>query len=193
VLIATAIAVAVADPVPGDRAVLDAIHDLTGTSLDSPARWTGWTATAWVLVPAATVAAAWAAWTRRWRVLALVAAAAVVAWLVNPLLKRVFTRDRPAVRALVEPTSPWSFPAGHAAAAAAFAACAVIVAWPTRARTAVTVAAAAYVGLVGGSRLVLTVHFPTDLVAGWALAVAGVAGVAATLAGRRGRAPDSAS
>jgi undecaprenyl-diphosphatase len=122
-----------------------------------------------------------------------VAAASVVAWLLNPLLKRVFTRDRPEVRALVEPTSPWSLPAGHAVAAAAFAACAVIVAWPTRARTAVTVAAVAYVGVVGASRLVLAVHFPTDLVAGWALAVAAVAGVAAALADRRGRAPDCAS
>jgi len=180
--------VALAEPVPGERGVVEAITDAAGRSLDDPARAIGTAGTAWVLAPLAVALAAWAVARRAWPLLGVVVATAALVWLVNPALKRLFSRDRPGLRELVEPTSRWSFPAGHAVASAAFATLLVIVAWPTRTRWPVTIGAAVAVLLVGASRLVLGVHYPTDLVAGWALAVAVVTGLGAWLLAR-GRAP----
>lgn len=185
-LVVVAIVVASLDPVPGDRASLVAVHDLVGTRIDAPMRAVGLAATAWLLVPLTVLLAAACVVRRAWWTLTLVAGTAVSVWLVNPGLKRVFQRDRPDVRDVVEPTSRWSFPSGHATAAAAFATLLVLLAWPTRARLPVTIGAVVSVALVGASRLVLGVHFPTDLVAGTALGTAAVTGLAAWTLTRSG-------
>jgi undecaprenyl-diphosphatase len=58
----------------------------------------------------------------------------------------------------------------------------------------VTALAVAYVVVVGASRIVLGVHYPTDLLAGWALAVGTVVAVASlTLANHGGARSDSRS
>lgn len=155
------------------------MHDAIGTRVDTPMRWIGLTASAWILAPLVALLGAWSVLRRAWWALAAVIGTAVTVWLVNPALKRVFTRDRPDVRGFVEPTSRWGFPSGHAVGSAAVATLLVLLAWRGRARWPVTVGAVAYVGLVGISRLVLGVHYPSDLVAGWALGVAVVTGVAA--------------
>jgi undecaprenyl-diphosphatase len=79
-----------------------------------------------------------------------------------------------------------SFPSGHAADTTAFVvALAIVVAavWLRRPaeRVATFGAAAAIAGAVGVSRLVLGVHWPTDVLAGWAVGL-GTAVVIATLA-----------
>lgn len=154
----------------------------------------GLTGTAWFLIPLAAALALWCATHREWRALTLLLVTGVTVWLLNPGLKRVFARSRPDVRDFVEPTSRWTFPSGHAVASAALALVVVLLAWPTRARRPVTVGAVVYVVAVGLSRLVLGVHFPTDLVAGWALAVAVASGIAARTLARDPRAgPDSGS
>lgn len=160
---------------------MEAAYDLTGRHIDTPTREVALTGSAWVLAPLAGILALWSAWTRRWRVLVLVAAASGLVWLVNPALKRVFARDRPTVRPYVEPLSDYSFPSGHAIASMTFASLLVLLAWPTRVRVPVLVGAVAYVVMVGVTRIVLGVHWPSDLVAGWALGLAVVCGLAAWL------------
>lgn len=187
-----ALLVVSADPVPGDRAGAEAVSALFGTRADAPMRWIGTTGTAWILAPLAVALAAWAIVRRTWGVLAVTVGTAALVWLVNPALKRLFSRERPDVRDFGESTSRWSFPAGHAVASAGFATLLVLLAWPTRARWPVTAGAITYVGLVGLSRLVLGVHHPTDLLAGWALAVAVGSGLAAwVLVPDRAPGPDS--
>jgi undecaprenyl-diphosphatase len=72
---------------------------------------------------------------------------------------------------LAHETSP-SYPSGHALVSAAFALALVIIARETRWRWRVGAAASAYVLAVGFSRLYLGVHYPSDVLAGWCLAVA---------------------
>lgn len=79
-------------------------------------------------------------------------------------------RPRPAT-ALATATSS-SFPSGHALGVMVGVLALLTVAWPlvgTRLRIALAVLGAVLVLAVGISRVVLNVHHPSDVVAGWAL------------------------
>jgi undecaprenyl-diphosphatase len=67
-----------------------------------------------------------------------------------------------------------SFPSGHATSSMSFAAGAVFVAWGTRLRAKALAAALVFVIGVGVSRLVIGVHYPSDVLGGWALGLATV-------------------
>jgi undecaprenyl-diphosphatase len=88
--------------------------------------------------------------------------------------KQIVGRARPPVGIrLVSETEP-SFPSGHATDSAAFyitlaLIVAVFVLRRPLARFATVAASFALVGCIGISRLVLGVHWPTDVLAGWAL------------------------
>ena len=65
-----------------------------------------------------------------------------------------------------------SFPSGHGTGSFAFAAASVWLAWRTRWRLAVLLAAAAFVVGVGLSRVYFGVHYPSDVLAGWCVSLA---------------------
>jgi membrane-associated phospholipid phosphatase len=73
------------------------------------------------------------------------------------------------------PAESRSFPSGHATSSMAFAASAAVLAWPTRRRWPVAILAGAFTALVGLSRVALGVHYPSDVLGGWTLALACVA------------------
>jgi undecaprenyl-diphosphatase len=122
------------------------------------------------------VAAAGLLW---WRGTPLVVAIAPgvalgLAGAVASLAKTVVGRARPPISVrLITETEP-SFPSGHATnSAAVFVALALVIAvFALRrpiARLAAVVAGVALTAMIGVSRLVLGVHWPTDVLAGWAL------------------------
>ena len=63
--------------------------------------------------------------------------------------------------------SEYSFPSGHAANTAALGVALVVISWDTRWRIPMLVACTLFVALVGASQLVLGVHYPSDILAGW--------------------------
>jgi membrane-associated phospholipid phosphatase len=95
-------------------------------------------------------------------------------------------------------TDSFSFPSGHATSSMAFAAAVAVLAWPTRLRVPALVAGTVFVAGVGASRVAFAVHYPTDVLGGWLLALAVVAAAAAALTAaaawpeRRGRRPGDA-
>lgn len=87
---------------------------------------------------------------------------------INLVLKSAFSRHRPDLWPKLVQEGSYSFPSGHAMASLALAACIVIIFWHSHWRRRVVFAAVAYVVCIGLSRVYLGVHYPTDIVAGWA-------------------------
>lgn len=133
----------------------------------------------WVRTLSTAVLALGLAWKRRpWIVaflLASVAGSAVLDGIAKDLVQR--PRPRPFPGALH--AGGFSFPSGHAMDSISFALSLVVIVWLLGAgRSALLftwILAAAFVLLVGMSRIVLGVHYPTDVLGGFALGAAWVA------------------
>ena len=109
---------------------------------------------------------------RRWRegVYAFVALGGSM-WL-NGLLKDTFARPRPDLWEPLFRYSGYSFPSGHAMATMTLTCVLGLLAWRTRWRWPVLAVATAFTALVGVSRLYVGVHYPSDVIAGWAAGAA---------------------
>ena len=106
---------------------------------------------------------------RLYREAAFLAVATTSSMAVDGIMKLVFARPRPA---LFEQTpGGWSFPSGHTMSATGFATALLILSWHTRWRLPATIAAVLYAAFIGVSRVYLGVHYPSDVVGGWALSL----------------------
>lgn len=114
---------------------------------------------------------------RRWRDSLFAALATGGSALLNVATKQLFARDRPGLWESISPETTFSFPSGHAMGSMTLALVLVLLAWPTRARGWVLAAMAVFVPMVGLSRIYLGVHYPSDILAGWAAASVWVVGV----------------
>ncbi len=94
--------------------------------------------------------------------------------LINVLLKAVFQRDRPELWERLVTENSFSFPSGHAMASASLAAVLVVLFWPTRWRWYAIIIGLLYMIYIGFTRMYLGVHYPTDILAGWLVAIAWV-------------------
>lgn len=111
------------------------------------------------------------AWRRRFRESIFAAVALGGSALLNLATKRLFARERPSLWESIAPEATYSFPSGHAMGSMTLAAVLVLLAWPTRWRWWVIGALAFFVAMVGLSRIYLGVHYPSDILAGWAAAL----------------------
>ena len=91
--------------------------------------------------------------------------------LLNLGAKQLFARERPTLWESIAPEGSFSFPSGHAMGSITIAMVLVLLAWHTRWRWWVTLPMAAFVVIVGLSRVYLGVHYPSDILAGWAFAI----------------------
>ncbi|MCX4092111.1 phosphatase PAP2 family protein [Nocardia sp. alder85J] len=121
----------------------------------------------------AAAACAWFAYRRRWPQLLLTGTATAGAGLIVVTLKAIVGRQRPPVVDRLVTETNQSYPSGHTLGSTVVVGvltALVILAVRRRAvQIAVGVTAAAFVTLVGLSRLYLGVHWPTDVLAGWAI------------------------
>lgn len=152
-----------------DAAVLHAIHAHTTPALHAAATFASFMGGPGVVVVALALVVFLFVRDER-RTAAIFAVGIVVAQLLDMLLKELFDRVRPALwlhqRVLGE-----SFPSGHALAATVIYG---LVAWTLARRypryaAPIGVVAAVVVVAIALSRLVLGVHWPTDVVAGVAI------------------------
>jgi undecaprenyl-diphosphatase len=105
------------------------------------------------------------------------AASLLIAGLASVVAKAAFGRARPPITVHQSHVTSPAFPSGHATDAAGFFLAAAFVLAITitcrpRDRVALVGAAIVLAGLVGVSRLVLGVHWFSDVVAGWTLGAA---------------------
>jgi undecaprenyl-diphosphatase len=142
-----------------------------------------------VLRIAAAVLVVWLLRRGAWPVAAWVAVTFVAGGVVGLVLKLLFGRARPEWLDPVARAPGYAFPSGHAMTSALFAAVLLLVVLPLvrRGRPLLWAAAVLMPAVTGLSRIVLGVHWTSDVVAGWLLGVAVVAVTAAAYL--RGRHP----
>lgn len=128
------------------------------------------------VVPAAVLLPLALLWRRHWREGVFAAVAGGGSGLLNVAAKHTFQRPRPTLWESPAPESTFSFPSGHAMGSMTLMAVLVLLTWRTRWRWPVLGAAVVFTALVGLSRLYLGVHYPSDVLAGWAAGLAWVAG-----------------
>ncbi|MGX6606306.1 phosphatase PAP2 family protein [Micromonosporaceae bacterium Da 78-11] len=127
-----------------------------------------------------------------WPLALWVAVTMTVGGVLGALLKLLVGRNRPDLLDPVARASGYSFPSGHALNNALGAAVFVLVLLPLvrerpRLRIALWTAAVVIPLVTGVSRVVLGVHWTSDVVAGWLLGVAVVAATAMGFLARRRR------
>jgi undecaprenyl-diphosphatase len=117
-------------------------------------------------------------WRKQWMLASAWVAASAGGGLLNAMLKALFERARPDhVHGFVH-ASGFSFPSGHASGAVAVYAMLVFVLLrfiPPARQPALLAAAVALVAAIGFSRVLLHVHYFSDVLAGWAITGAWVA------------------
>lgn len=140
-------------------------------------------------LPAATVISLLLAayeWGRRRRDRAVLAlSGTAVSAAIMFLAKQFFDRPRPELwPRLVADGSTASFPSGHSTFAAALAVTVILLCWHKPYRWPVVVLASSLAVLAGFSRVVLGVHYPTDVLVGWITGMTTVVGVYQIMRGR---------
>jgi membrane-associated phospholipid phosphatase len=128
-------------------------------------------ATGWLLIAMALIGGIEAYRHRKLAIIGYLATVGLGVSLLNNGLKHLVDRERPNIRPL-SGFSSWSFPSGHSAAAAAcWAAIALVAArhWGRRGRTAAALGAMLITLAVATSRVLLGVHWLTDVIAGIAV------------------------
>jgi membrane-associated phospholipid phosphatase len=148
-----------------------------------------------VVIGVLVVVASWMAWrSRSWGPVAVTASALALLGVLDNGVKAIVARPRPPVVWQAIPAHGLAFPSGHALWSAGTLLLVVVLVGPFRGRPALAPAALVVVLAITGSRLVLAVHYPSDVLAGWGLAVLADGIVLLVTAGvLPGRAPRSSS
>jgi undecaprenyl-diphosphatase len=116
-------------------------------------------------------------WERRLRDALFVSLALVGVVIINLLVRTAVIRPQLSGWGSFAPTFDYGFPSSQAADSFALALAFAILTWPTRWRWLAIALGGFYVLAIGLSRVALGLHYPSDIVAGWALSLAWVTAV----------------
>lgn len=123
--------------------------------------------------------AGWALWRGRTRLSVFLLVTSVGGGVVNRLIKALVDRPRPEVDHEVATAFGKSFPSGHAMSSTVVYGALLLILLPAlrhrRARRIAVAAVAALVVVIGSTRLLLGVHFLSDVVGGFVLGLAWLA------------------
>jgi len=126
-------------------------------------------------------------WRRHWGDALFWSLAVGGAAVLNVAAKHSFSRIRPELWLSIAPEKTFSFPSGHAMGSMALVTALAVLTWPTRWRWPVLILGSLFVLFVGLSRVYLGVHYPSDILAGWAASLGWVLGLSVILYGRLGK------
>ena len=159
-----------------DGAVRDAIHGIASPAMTRVMRVVTELGGAYLVWPLGLLLVILLANSGRRRDAVLLAVAVVGAHAFGEGMKLVFHRTRPDPWFSYPRPVTYSFPSGHAFVSYCFylALAAILIQedWRLPKRFAAWTAALALTGLIGFSRVYLGVHYPTDVLAGYAAAIA---------------------
>lgn len=143
------------------------VHQHWGGVLTAPAVVLHHIGKASVATPITVVFATWFYLRKQRGYAVFVLLAALLPTMVMTVAKQFFGRMRPELWPRVVHETSASFPSGHSTFAAALATMVVLIYWQSPHRKWIVAAAAAFAVMMGFSRIVLGVHYPTDVLVGW--------------------------
>ncbi|MBD2534242.1 phosphatase PAP2 family protein [Nostoc flagelliforme FACHB-838] len=114
---------------------------------------------------------------RRWRSLTYLLITAAGSATINRTAKEFWHRVRPDLWTSVAPEFDYSFPSGHAMTSMTLITLLVVLTWGSIWCWLTVILGSVYLLAIGWTRLYLGVHFPSDIIAGWMVAIAWAIGV----------------
>jgi undecaprenyl-diphosphatase len=154
-----------------DVAIMLAIHQTAQSNLDRIAATLTHFGTSWGVFPGSAIVSLVLLRFRRWRSLIYFLITVLGGGVINRTEKVWLHRVRPSLWDYT-PVPDFSFPSGHAMSSMVFVAALVVLMWGSRWCWLVVAAGSAFVVSIGWTRLYLGVHYPSDIVAGWMMAIA---------------------
>jgi undecaprenyl-diphosphatase len=178
-LICLLVSLALAAAISGDNALVrfdhdfaSSLHDHTGSPLIEFFKVIAWIGPKGVYL-GGLLGAAWLIVRGEWGPLGIGVITIIGGRLINMQLKQLFDRQRPHFPDPLATEPGAGFPSGHAMMATLGYGFLVMLVWsrlPTRRmRIALAASTVVYVLLIGFSRLYLGVHYPSDVIAGYAM------------------------
>jgi undecaprenyl-diphosphatase len=154
---------------PFDRAILSEVALRSGRdsgALISLFQWITWLSDSAQRTVMVLIAAAWLVWKGRRRAALIIMVVPILAGVTNSLLKEAFARARPDIVPHLDSIGNLAYPSGHAANAVAFFLLAALI-LATKRPVLWRGAAVTLALLIGTSRVLLGVHWPSDVLGGW--------------------------
>ncbi len=166
---------------PWDKSILLAIHTTVNPQLDRVAVTLTKLGGFKGIFPVTVVISLVLLYLRRWRSLAFLLTTLLGSRLIETQAKELLHRVRPHLWESLSPKSNYAFPSGHATASMTFVVALVILTWGTRWCWLMLSLGSTFVVAIAWTRLYLGVHFPSDILAGWMVALAWAIGVSVVL------------
>ncbi|WP_414572243.1 phosphatase PAP2 family protein [Nostoc sp. CCY 9925] len=165
------------DGFPWDVPTLLAVHSTQNPQLDVLAVMLARIGSPWTSSVMAAAIAFILLLQKRWRSLAYVLTISLGSVIISRTGKELMHRVRPHLWDSIAPELSFAFPSGHAIASITLVAILLILSWATPWRRLVFIFGSLYVIAIAWCRVYLGVHFPSDILAGWMVALAWAIGV----------------
>lgn len=157
---------------PWDAPVLMVIHSTASPQLDSIAvvltKWGSF----WTALPVLSVMVLILLHKHRWRTITYLLTTFVGNLIINYTAKEFMHRVRPQLWVSKAPEFDYAFPSGHAMTSMTLVAILLILTWHRPWKWLVLTVGSLYLLVIAWTRLYLGVHFPSDILAGWMVALA---------------------
>jgi membrane-associated phospholipid phosphatase len=162
---------------PWDLPILLAVHKTAQPQLDIVAVLLTKLGSFWTVLPVLSAIALWLGYKNKWRSLAYLLTTAIGSAIINRTAKELMHRIRPHLWESRAPEFDYAFPSGHAMTSMTLVIILLILTQGRPWRWLVAVFGSLYVLTIAWTRLYLGVHFPSDILAGWMVALAWAIGV----------------
>ncbi|MGE5655718.1 MAG: phosphatase PAP2 family protein [Actinomycetota bacterium] len=160
-----------------DVPILLTIHSTATPQLDTFARTLTKFGVFWGVVPLALVISLILLLQRHWYPLSYFLVTLLGSAVINRTTKLLLHRVRPDLWQSPAPELDYGFPSGHAMASMTLVIALIILTWGSRWCWLVAIVGGIFVVAIAWTRLYLGVHYPSDILAGWAASIAWAIGV----------------